>query len=63
MKYFGIFRRLLFDLSFFIDWVLNYFTLFTGMYELSNRKYYEKPGNTLEKACNRQIKWEKGRMQ
>jgi hypothetical protein len=23
-------------LEFFIDWVLNYFTLFTGMYEMSN---------------------------
>jgi hypothetical protein len=39
MKYFGIFRRLLFDLSIFINWVLNYFTLFTGIYEMSNRKY------------------------
>jgi hypothetical protein len=40
MKYFGIFTRLLFglfDLSFFIAWVLNNFTLFTGdIYEMSN---------------------------
>jgi hypothetical protein len=36
MKYFGIFTGLLFDLSFFIDWVLNYFILLTGIYEMSN---------------------------
>jgi hypothetical protein len=46
MKYIGIFTRLLFDMSFFIDWVLNYFTLFTRIYEMSNKKYYEVPGNT-----------------
>jgi hypothetical protein len=33
-------------LGFFIDWFLNYFTLFTVIYEMSNRKYYEIPGNT-----------------
>jgi hypothetical protein len=48
MKYVGIFTRLLFDLSFFIDWVLNYFTLFTGIYEMSSfmktnkYKFYQK---------------------
>jgi hypothetical protein len=36
MKYFDIFTRLLFDLSFSIDWDLNYFSLFTGIYEFSN---------------------------
>jgi hypothetical protein len=61
MKYFGIFTRLLFDSGFFIDWVLNYFTLITGIYEMSNRTYYEKSmknprknheiqGNTLPKT-------------
>jgi hypothetical protein len=33
-------------LRFFIDWVLNYFTLFTGIYE--NRKYFEISGNTRQ---------------
>jgi hypothetical protein len=32
--------------DFFIDWVLNYFILFTGIYEMSNRNFYEIPENT-----------------
>jgi uncharacterized protein (UPF0147 family) len=33
------FYATLVDLGFFIDWVLNYFALFTGIHEISNRKY------------------------
>jgi hypothetical protein len=58
MKYFGIFTRLLFDLSFFIDWVLDYFTLFTGIYEMSKRKYYEIPGIT-RKYFAKNMKYQK----
>jgi hypothetical protein len=29
-----------------VEWVLDYFTLLTGIYEMSNRKFYEIPGNT-----------------
>jgi hypothetical protein len=32
----------------FFDWVLKYCTVFTGMYEMSNRKYYEIQGNTMK---------------
>jgi hypothetical protein len=53
MKYFDMYTRLLFDLSFFIDWVLNYLLFLLGYMKCQTghtMKYQEIQRNTSQKT-------------